>query len=368
MESLLLISKRFQLASNAINVVPLGEGFINDTFVVETEKKNEKYLLQRKNRKIFTDVPAMMNNIAIVSNHINVKVSEKGGDPMRESLTLISSTDGKLYYEDEEGEFWAMCLFIPDSISYEKADTIQLAYQGGRGVGMFQSMVADLQTPLTDILPGFHNIAYRFQQWDAALAKDPVGRKATVLPEIEWIENRRDKMLQFWQLIADGRIPQRVTHNDTKITNILFDSTDPEKVLCMIDLDTVLQAPCLYDFGDAIRSYANTGFEDDSQLEKVSLDLTIFQAFTRGYLSETVPSFLTEIEVEYLAFSVKYITFEQVLRFLMDFIDGDRYYKIKDPVHNLTRTRAQYKLLEDIEKKFEQMKRIIQKIAKECRK
>jgi hypothetical protein len=368
MESLLSICERFHLASKAINVIPLGEGFINDTFIVETAKNNEKYLLQRKNRKIFTDIPAMMNNIAIVSNHVRTKVSEKGGDPVRESLTLISSTDGKLYYKDEEGEFWAMCLFIPNSITYEKADTIQLAYQGGRGVGMFQSMVADLQTPLTDILPGFHNIAFRFQQWDTALANDPVGRKATVLPEIEWIESKRDEMLQFWQLVADGRIPQRVTHNDTKITNILFDSNDPEKVLCMIDLDTVLQAPCLYDFGDAIRSYANTGLEDDSQLDNVSLDLTIFEAFTRGYLSKTVPSFLTEIEVDYLAFSVKYITFEQVLRFLMDFIDGDRYYKIKEPMHNLTRTRAQYKLLEDIEKKYDKMKEIIQKVAKEFRK
>ncbi|MFA5328537.1 MAG: phosphotransferase [Prolixibacteraceae bacterium] len=351
----------FQLEGTVDRVEPMGEGFINDTYIVYTKEDSApNYLLQRKNKKIFTNVPAMMENIVKVCNHIKTKVMAKHGDPLREAMTVVSAKDGKLYFQDEEGEFWAICIFISDTITYNSAKTPELAYQGGKGIGMFQSMVADLSEPLTDILPGFHNIRYRFNQWDAVLAKDPVGRKANLNEEISWIESRREEMLNFWKLVETGEIPTRITHNDTKINNILFDQKGD--VLCVIDLDTVLNSTCLNDFGDAMRSYTNTGQEDDENLDAVSCDLKIFEGFTKGYLSQAI-SFLNKKEMEYLAFSAKYITYEQVLRFLMDYIDGDKYYKIKSPEHNYQRTIAQYKLLTSMEEQYDEMCRIVRTVT-----
>ncbi len=356
---------QFQLEGTIDQVVPMGEGFINDTFIIYTREPSvTNYLMQRKNKRIFTNVPAMMENIQKVCTHIKAKVIAKNGDPMREAMTLVPALDGKLYFEDEENEFWAVCVFIGDTKTYSSAKTPELAFQGGKGIGMFQSMVADLNEPMTDILPGFHNIRYRFNQWDTILAKDPVGRKAKLAKEISWIESRRDEMLHFWKLVETGEIPTRITHNDTKINNILFDQKGD--VLCVIDLDTVLNSTCLNDFGDAMRSYTNTGEEDDVNLDAVSCDLAIFEGFTKGYLSQTI-GFLNKKELEYLAFSAKYITYEQVLRFLMDYIDGDNYYKIKSPEHNHQRTLAQYKLLTSMEEQYDEMCRIVLNIASELR-
>lgn len=356
-QTLHAIAARFQLSGEVQAVRPLGEGFINDTFIIETASAQDpNYILQRKNRHIFTNVPAMMDNIVRVTNHLKNKIVGRGGDPRREALTVTPSVDGKLYYRDDEGEYWAVCEFIADTIAYQRADTPELAYQGGKGIGRFQAMLADFREPLADILPGFHNIRYRFEQWDSVLAQDPVGRKASVATEIGWIEARREEMLRFWELVERGEIPTRVTHNDTKINNILFDRAG--NVLCVIDLDTVLSATCLNDYGDAMRSYTNTGLEDDPKLENVSMDIDIFKAYTAGYLSET-HAFLTPTEAEYLAFSAKYITYEQVLRFLMDYIDGDHYYKVKSADHNLVRTRAQYRLLESMEAQYDEMQRIV---------
>jgi thiamine kinase-like enzyme len=355
------IAANFKLEGTVDRVEPMGEGFINDTFIIHTTgTQTPDYLLQRKNKRIFTNVPAMMENIEKVCTHIRKKVIARNGSPMREAMTVIPAVDGKLYFQDVEGEFWAVCVFIGDTIAYNSAKTPELAFQGGKGIGMFQSMVADLNEPLTDILPGFHNIRYRFNQWDAVLAKDPLGRKAKLAKEIGWIESRRDEMLDFWKLVESGEIPTRVTHNDTKINNILFDLNG--EVLCVIDLDTVLNSTCLNDFGDAMRSYTNTGQEDDENLDAVSCDLSIFEGFTKGYLSQAI-SFLTEKELEYLAFSAKYITYEQVLRFLMDYIDGDNYYKIKSPEHNYQRTVAQYKLLTSMEEQYNEMCRIVHTVA-----
>lgn len=351
------VAARFQLAGEVSAVRPLGEGFINDTFVIETAADDTpNYILQRKNRHIFTDIPAMMDNIARVTAHLKEKIASRGGDPRREALTVVPTADGQLCHRDEEGEYWAVCEFIPDTIAYQQADTPELAFQGGKGIGRFQAMLADFLEPLADILPGFHNMRYRFRQWDETLAKDPAGRAKEVAEEIGWIEARRDEMLRFWSLVETGVIPTRVTHNDTKINNILFDRAG--NVLCVIDLDTVLSATCLNDYGDAMRSYTNTGQEDDPNLEKVSMDIRIFKAYTEGYLSEA-HTFLTPAEAEHLAFSARYITYEQVLRFLMDYIDGDRYYKIKSPDHNLVRTRAQYRLLQSMEAQYGEMQRIV---------
>ncbi len=355
------IAKQFQIEGIVTEVKPLGEGFINDTFIIKTGAGTPNYILQRKNKKIFSPIPAMMENIQKVCLHIKEKVVAAGGDPMREAMTVTPAKDGKLYFLDNEDEYWAACQFIDDTIAYEAAETPELAYAGGKGIGKFQSLVSDLKHPLTDILPGFHNIRFRYKQWDEIIAKDPVGRKAEIAEEISWVENRRKEMLDFWKLVEDGIIPTRVTHNDTKVNNILFDKKGD--VLCVIDLDTVLNSTVLNDFGDAMRTYTNTGLEDDTNLDNVSMDIEIFKAFTKGYIEET-KSFLTEKEVEYLAFSAKYITYEQVLRFLMDYIDGDNYYKTKAPDHNLVRTRAQYKLLTSMEEQFDVMNSVVKELYK----
>lgn len=357
---LLKIAGQFQLEGTVKEVKPLGEGFINDTFTIETAGDSPNYILQRKNKNVFSPIPAMMENIEKVCRHIKAKVEKAGGNPMREAMTIIPANDGKLYHLDEEGEYWAVSLFIDDTIAYEAAETPELAYAGGRGIGKFQSLVSDLKDPLTNILPGFHNIRIRYEQWNQVLRNDPAARKAGVAEEIGWIESRRKEMMDFWKLVENGTIPTRVSHNDTKINNILFDKNG--EVLCVIDLDTVLNSTVLNDFGDAIRYYTNTGKEDDENPDNVSMNMEIFKAFARGYLEEA-GSFLTDKEIEYLPFSARYITYEQVLRFLMDYIDGDNYYKTKSADHNLIRTRAQYQLLMSMEEQYEAMKRVIKELT-----
>ncbi len=355
-DQLLQIASHFALEGEVATIKPLGEGFINDTFVVHTVGDAPDYILQRKNHIVFPDVPAMMDNILAVTQHIKAKVA----DPMRETLTIVRTTSGALYHKEGEN-FWAVCIFIPDTVTYDRADSVELARQGGVGIGRFQRLLADFDKPLSETIKGFHNIRHRFEQWDATLEADPVGRAKEVAQEIEWVESRRTEMLSFWSKIETGEIPTHVTHNDTKISNILFDR-ESGKVLCAIDLDTVMSSTSLNDFGDAIRSYTNTGAEDDRELERVEMSLDMFRAYAEGYLSEQRES-MCAAELEWLAFSARYITFEQVLRFLMDYIDGDNYYKIASPDHNLVRTRAQYKLLQSMERQYDAMCAIIKELA-----
>lgn len=356
-EKLLSIAERFDLDGRIASIKPLGEGFINDTFIIRTEGDTPDYILQRKNHAVFPDVPGMMDNILAVTEHIKAKVA----DPLRETLTVIRARDGKLYVEDE-GNFWAVCLFIADTSSYDRADSPELAYQGGVGIGRFQALLADFDKPLNETIKGFHNIRHRFAQWDETLKADPAGRVASLAEEIGWVESRRAEMLGFWSLVEDGTIPTHVTHNDTKISNILFDKPTG-KVLCAIDLDTVMSSTSLNDFGDAIRSYANTGAEDDRDLDNVEMSIEMFRAYADGYLSQQRAT-MTQSELDWLAFSARYITFEQVLRFLMDYIDGDKYYKTAYAEHNLVRTRAQYKLLQSMERQYDKMCAIVRELAK----
>ncbi len=351
-ERLLRVASAFALEGEIASIRPLGEGFINDTFVVETLGSAPDYILQRKNHNVFPDVPGMMRNIRAVTEHIKRKVQ----NPMRETLTIVESRAGELYVQEGDN-YWAMCRYISGTVTYIEAKSTQLAYQGGVGIGRFHSLVADFTEPLNETIKGFHNIRWRFKQWDETLALDRVGRAKEVAEEISWIAERREQMLAFWSKVESGEIPTRVTHNDTKISNILFDEASGE-VLCAIDLDTVMSSTSLNDFGDAIRSYTNTGAEDDKHLERVEMSIDMFRAYAEGYLSEQRDS-MTESEKEWLAFSARYITYEQVLRFLMDYIDGDRYYKTAYSDHNLVRARAQYKLLESMERQYDEMCAII---------
>ncbi|MFI3280976.1 MAG: aminoglycoside phosphotransferase family protein [Rikenellaceae bacterium] len=354
------IVEKFILEGNVETIAPLGEGFINDTFTVTTQGDAPNYILQRKNHVIFTDVPAMMENIERITAHLKAKVEARGGDTSREVMTINKTVDGKSYYQDSEGNFWTMCVFIKDSVTLDKADSLELCYKGGYGIGRFQSDLVDFEGQLAETIKGFHNIRWRFKQWDETIAANKVGRVAQLAEEIAWIESRREEMLNFWALVENGEIPTRITHNDTKLSNVLFDKSG--EVLCMIDLDTVMSSTSLNDFGDAIRSYTNTGAEDDKELDKVSMNLEYFEAYTKGYLAAREGS-LTALEAEWLAFSARYITFEQVLRFLMDYIDGDNYYRTAYPEHNLVRTHAQYKLLKSIEEQYEQMCKIVKENA-----
>ncbi len=350
------IASQFELKGTIVSIDSLGEGFINDTLIVRTEGEAPDYILQRKNKNIFPDVPAMMENIRKVTEHIRRGVEAAGGDISREVMEIVPTHDGKYYFIDEDGEYWTVCIFISDTIAYNKADSPELARKGGEGIGKFQASLADFTEPLAETIKGFHNIRHRFVQWDEALERDAAGRKAELAEEIGWIESRREEMMSFWEKVESGEIPTRVTHNDTKINNILFDNNG--EVLCAIDLDTVMNSTSLNDFGDAIRSYTNTGDEDDKDLAKVTMSMDMFAAYTDGYLSQRAKQ-LVKSEIDHLAFSARYITYEQVLRFLMDYIDGDTYYKTKYPEHNLVRTKAQYKLLQSIEEQYEQMCRVV---------
>ena len=350
------IAEAFAFNAPVVEITALGQGFINDTYIVRTEKS--RYILQRKNHNIFPDIPAMMSNIQRVTAHLKAKVKAAGGDSEREVLTVVPTKDGTLYYRDGDN-FWAALLYIEGSVTHDVANTPRLAYMGGRGIGRFQAMLADFNEPLNEVIKGFHNIRWRFEQWDRSLSEDKAGRKASVKEEIEWIESRRAQMLAFWEMVERGILPTRVTHNDTKLSNILFDEND--EVLCVIDLDTVMSSTSLNDFGDAIRSYTNTGAEDDADLSRVAMNIETFRHYTEGYLSERGES-MTRSEREWLAFSALYITYEQVLRFLMDYIDGDTYYKTAYPEHNLVRTRAQHKLLQSMEQQYEEMQAIVREL------
>ncbi len=364
MERLQKIASQFAMEGKIVSTDSLGEGFINDTLIVRTEGEAPDYILQRKNKSIFPDVPGMMENIRKVTEHIRRGVAAAGGNTSREVMTIVPTHKGKYYFIDDEGEYWAVSVFISDTVAYNKADSPALARKGGEGIGKFQASLADFTEPLNETIKGFHNIRHRFVQWDEALDRNAAGRKAVLSEEIGWIESRRDEMMRFWELVEQGVIPTRVTHNDTKINNILFDKNG--EVLCAIDLDTVMNSTSLNDFGDAIRSYTNTGDEDDKNLEKVTMSMDMFAAYTDGYLSQRARQ-LVQSEIDWLAFSARYITYEQVLRFLMDYIDGDTYYKTKYPEHNLVRTKAQYKLLQSMEEQYDRMCGVVKETAEKYR-
>ncbi len=349
------IASKFALRGLVREVRPLGQGFINDTLFVFIEGEEQPaYILQSKNSAVFPDIPGMMDNIVRVTAYIRSQCPE---DPDRCTLTVIPTREGAWWLRDEEGRWWTMCVFIRGSKCYERADTPQLCYDGGAGLGRFHQLVGGFKEPLAEVLPGFHNMRFRFEQWDASVAADKAGRVAAVREDIAWIEAHRQEMLDYWGLYESGVLPGRVTHNDTKLSNFLFDA-QTGKLLCAIDLDTMMTRPLMCDVGDALRSYTNTGAEDEKDPSKVSMSLELYTAWMKGYLSCMAGS-LTAEERDTLAFSGLYITYEQVLRFLMDYLDGDTYYKTAYAEHNLVRARAQKALFESMQAQYGQMCRVV---------
>ena len=338
---------------------PFGSGHIHDTFRVETaEKEKDDYILQRLNNRIFKNIPELQNNIERVTVHLKNKLTAiPGSNIKRECLSLIPAKDGKSWITDNSGSFWRMYIFISDHRSYNIVDNPDKAFEGGKAIGRFQAMLADLPgDPLYETIPFFHDIERRLETFKRTVKEDPSGRVAVVGNEIKFVLQRADEMKVILRLGKEGKIPVRITHNDTKFNNILLDEND--KALCVIDLDTVMPGYIHYDFGDAIRTAANIAAEDEKELSKVKMDITLFDAYATGYLSETRDT-LNSVEKDYLAFAPRLITYTIAVRFLTDYIDGDHYFKIHHENHNLQRARAQFRLVESMEEQYDSMKMII---------
>ena len=343
---------------------PFGSGHIHDTFRIETaESDKDDYILQCLNNRIFKNIPELQENIERVTVHLRKKLSNiPGSDIRRECLQLITSKEGKSWIKDKQGKFWRMYIFISDHRSYNIVDTPGKAYEGGKAIGRFQAMLADLPgKPLHETIPFFHNIEKRLETFQKVINADPLGRVSNIGDEISSVLRRADEMKIILRLGREGKIPLRITHNDTKFNNILLDRND--KALCVIDLDTVMPGYVHYDFGDAIRTAANTAAEDEKELSKVRMDIELFEAYAGGYLSETCNT-LNDTEKEYLAFAPGLITYTIATRFLTDYIDGDNYFKVNHEHHNLQRARAQLKLVESMEDQYREMREIIDGLIK----
>lgn len=352
-EELLNILDQFTLAEKVVSAEPFGNGHINDTLKVTNEKGEIKYVLQRINHLIFTNVDMLQSNINTVTTHIREKLEAKGeNDIDRKVLTFLPTKDGKPYYFDGDS-YWRVCLFIPNSKSYEEV-TPELSYEAGKAFGDFQSMLSDLpEGSLGETIPNFHNMEFRLQQFHDAVKANAAGRLEEVKDLIEEVEKRAEAMCIQERLYREGKLKKRTNHCDTKVNNMMFDA-DTDKVLCVIDLDTVMPGFVLSDIGDFIRTGANTGAEDDENLDNVNVNMNIFKAYTRGYM-ETAKAFLSPLEISLLPYGGRLLTYMQTVRFLTDYINGDTYYKIHSPKHNLIRTKAQFKLLQSLEEHAEEM-------------
>ncbi len=357
------IYSHFKTRGTFREAFPFGSGHIHDTFKVVTKEDNlPDYILQRINTHIFTDVDTLQHNIYQVTTYIRKKLEKfPGSDPDRETLTIIPSIDNMLYFKDKEGSFWRMYLFIERHKSYDRVETPEQAYQGGKAIGRFETLISGLDPKLIhEVLPGFHDMELRLNNFFHVLKKDPVNRVSEVSEDIRFVQERAEEMKTILLLGKEGKIPLRITHNDTKFNNVLLDEND--KSLCVIDLDTVMPGYIHYDFGDAIRTSTNSTFEDEKDLDKVFVRMDLFEAFTKGFLEET-HSELSATEKKYLAFSARMMTFIIGLRFLTDYLDGDHYFKIHHPGHNLERARVQFRLVKSMEDHAKEMEEIVRRLS-----
>ena len=327
-------------------IQPLGNGLINDTFKIMIKGQEQpQYVLQHINDKVFTDVEMLQRNIEIVTGHIRRKYEAAGlSDINRRVLHFVKADTGKTYVKDGE-EYWRMMDFINDSVTQE-AVTPQSAYDAGRSFGDFESLLADVKEPIGEIIPNFHNIEFRLRQLDEAITADPVGRMKDheVQEFVKKIKDLSFEMSLGERLFREGKLPKRICHCDTKVNNMLFDTQG--NVLCIIDLDTIMPSFVFSDFGDFLRSAANTGAEDDPDLGNIHFNMAIYDAFLEGYLEGT-KAFLTPVERENLPYAATLFPYMQAVRFFADYINGDTYYKVKYPEHNMVRTRAQWRLFEE---------------------
>ena len=339
------VVREFQIAGELKNSTPYGSGHINDTYcaVFEQDGRQARFIVQRINRTTFTHPEALMENVERVTRHLAAK-SAGAPDSSRHVTTLIASCSGRAWHVDASGSYWRVFQFIEHTRAFDRVQSTEQAFEAAKAFGRFQQLLADLPAPqLHDTIPDFHNTPKRFALFEKAIAADVVGRAGAAQREIEFALHRRSMA----SLLLDANLPQRVTHNDAKLNNVLLDEATGEG-LCVIDLDTVMMGLAPYDFGDMVRTMTSASDEDERDLSKIDMQFPMFDALVRGYLA-TAGDFLTEQEKLHLVYAGKLITFEQGIRFLTDHLAGDTYYKVHREGHNLDRCRTQFKLVESIE-------------------
>lgn len=351
------VIEHFKALKNPTSYAPYGSGHINQTFLIE---KDEKYILQKINTFAFKNPDELMANIAAVTKHLGDKIAACGGDPKRETLTVIPTDDGKPYYRAEDGSCYRVYIYIDNAVSHDKVENAEQFYNAARAFGRFQNLLADFPADtLYEVIEKFHDTRDRFRQLTDAISENHSGRLGEVAREVDFALSRKNDCGVILDAIAAGEVPTRVTHNDTKLNNILLDPKTHEGV-CVIDLDTVMPGSLLYDFGDALRYGANSAAEDEQDLDRIHFRLDYFEAFVRGFVEE-IGGTMTKKEIELLPFSVKLLTLECGIRFLTDYLNGDTYFRIHREKQNLDRCRAHFRLVQDIEAKMEEMRNIVNK-------
>ena len=341
-------------------------GHINDTYILTFKKENKeeiKYILQKINTNIFQNPDELMDNIENVTNHIKIKVKDEDGDIFRETLNIIKTKDNKNYYRTKDNYCFRAFIYITNAKTYQMVEEPIHMYKCGKALGKFQKQLADFEVnKLYETIKDFHNTKKRYEDFLDAIKEDTHKRVDAVKEDIEFVLKRKNDCEVLVNFIYSGDIPLRVTHNDTKFNNIMIDE-ETDEAIAVIDLDTVMPGLTAYDFGDSIRSGATTALEDETDLSKVRFDINLYENFVKGFLEETKDS-LNKIEIDNLAFGAKLMTFECGMRFLMDYINGDVYFKIQRENHNLDRARNQFKLVRDMEEKMDEMKDIVIKYSK----
>ena len=351
------IASRFAIEGKVLEIKPLGNGLINDTYKVRTDGP-KAYVLQRVNNAIFTDVDLLQRNIVAVTRHIRRKLEAAGEkDIDRKVLTFVPLVDSDRTWFEEEGKYWRVSVFIPDAYTFETVDPKYSRF-AGEAFGRFEAMLADLKEPLGETIPDFHNMELRARQLHEAVDADKAGRlkEPGVQDLLARMAPYEEEMCKAERLYREGRLPKRICHCDTKVNNMMFDAEG--RVLCVIDLDTVMPSFVFSDFGDFLRTAANTVAEDDPNADAVDFRMDIFEAFAQGYVQST-KEFLTPIEKENLPYAACLFPYMQAARFLADYINGDTYYKIKYPEHNLVRARNQVALFDSALSKVPRMKKIL---------
>lgn len=332
-----------------------GNGHINDTYITE----ENDYIIQRINTKVFTKPEELMENIENVTSFLGEKIVAAGGNPERQTLTVVKTVDGKNCYKLDDENVYRVYKFISDTKTIEQCGEPMDLYFAGKGFGKFQKMLADFPVEkLHETIVDFHNTPKRVEALKKAIAEDRAGRAKSVSKEIEFALKNAEFASTVVDGMNDGSIPLRVTHNDTKINNILFDN-ETDEAICVIDLDTVMPGSALYDFGDALRIGASTAAEDETDLSKVHFSVEHFKCFVKGFFEE-MNGALSPREIDLLPFSAKLLTYECGIRFLTDYLNGDTYFKIHREHHNLDRARNQFKIVEDIASKENEMKAIVE--------
>ncbi len=357
-DHLLKVTEAFAFDGKVVEAQPFGSGHINETLLVKTEKGSE-YILQKINTYVFTNPQGLMENVFNVTEFLKKRLVEQEGDPNRETLTFIKTKDGNLYYDGEEGA-WRAYRFQGDLMALNAARNPHDFYASGKAFGHFQALLNDYPADtLFETIPHFHDTPSRFKQLHEAIEKDTAGRAASVQEEIEFALAREKDASLVMDLQAQGVLPLRVTHNDTKLNNVLLDPETGDGV-CVIDLDTIMPGQAIFDFGDSIRFGASTAAEDEKDLDKVQMDLELFEAYTKGFL-EGCNNVLSEAEKDLLPTGAWMMTLECGIRFLADYLNGDVYFKTAYPEHNLDRAHTQFKLVAEMEEKQDQMQAIVAK-------